>query len=595
MNQLTNLSPADISAQHEQDAKDLTRILPASKKVYVEGSHPDIQVPFREISLTETPTGLGGEHNPPVMVYDTSGAYTDPNIQIDLNQGLPSVRQTWIEERNDTDVLAGLSSEFGQARLKDIRTADIRFAHIQNPRRAKAGQNVTQMHYAKQGIITPEMEYIAIRENQRQCNDVDMRQHAGQNFGAQNLREITAEFVRQEVAAGRAIIPANINHPECEPMIIGRNFLVKINANIGNSALGSSIDEEVAKMTWATRWGADTIMDLSTGKNIHETREWIIRNSPVPIGTVPIYQALEKVDGVAEDLTWEIFKDTLIEQAEQGVDYFTIHAGVLLRYVPLTANRLTGIVSRGGSIMAQWCLAHHKENFIYEHFDEICEIAKAYDVAFSLGDGLRPGCIQDANDEAQFSELKTLGELTKRAWEHDVQVMIEGPGHVPMHMIIENMQMQLEHCHEAPFYTLGPLTTDIAPGYDHITAAIGGAVAAMSGAAFLCYVTPAEHLALPNVEDVKQGIVASKIAAHAADIAKGIPHARDIDDKMGDARRVLDWDAQFACALDPETAKAIRDARLPEDDHSDTCSMCGKFCAVRSMNKALAGEYIDIL
>jgi phosphomethylpyrimidine synthase len=439
MNQLTNLPSADISAQHEQDAKDLTRILPASRKVYVEGSRPDIQVPFREISLTETPTGLGGEYNPPVMVYDTSGVYTDPDVQIDLNQGLPSVRQTWIEERDDTDVLSSLSSDFGQARLKDIRTADIRFAHIQNPRRAKAGKNVTQMHYAKQGIITPEMEYIAIRENQRQGDGVDMRQHAGQNFGAQNLREITPEFVRQEVAAGRAIIPANINHPEIEPMIIGRNFLVKINANIGNSALGSSIDEEVAKMTWATRWGADTIMDLSTGKNIHETREWIIRNSPVPIGTVPIYQALEKVDGVAEDLTWEIFKDTLIEQAEQGVDYFTIHAGVLLRYVPMTANRLTGIVSRGGSIMAQWCLAHHQENFLYTHFDEICEIMKAYDVSFSLGDGLRPGCIQDANDEAQFSELKTLGELTHRAWEHDVQVMIEGPGHVPMHMIKENM------------------------------------------------------------------------------------------------------------------------------------------------------------
>ena len=584
MNQLTNLSPADISAQHEQDAKDLTRILPASKKVYVEGSRPDIQVPFREISLTETPTGLGGEHNPPVMVYDTSGAYTDPNVQIDLNQGLPSVRQTWIEERNDTDVLAGLSSEFGQARLKDIRTADIRFAHIQNPRRAKAGKNVTQMHYAKQGIITPEMEYIAIRENQRQCNDVDMRQHAGQNFGAQNLREITPEFVRQEVAAGRAIIPANINHPECEPMIIGRNFLVKINANIGNSALGSSIDEEVAKMTWATRWGADTIMDLSTGKNIHETREWIIRNSPVPIGTVPIYQALEKVDGVAEDLTWEIFKDTLIEQAEQGVDYFTIHAGVLLRYVPMTANRLTGIVSRGGSIMAQWCLAHHEENFLYTHFDEICEIMKAYDVSFSLGDGLRPGCIQDANDEAQFSELKTLGELTHRAWEHDVQVMIEGPGHVPMHMIKENMDLQLEVCKEAPFYTLGPLTTDIAPGYDHITSAIGAAMIGWYGTAMLCYVTPKEHLGLPNKKDVKDGIITYKIAAHAADLAKGHPGAQVRDNALSKARFEFRWDDQFNLSLDPDTARSMHDETLPKEAHKSAhfCSMCGpKFCSMK--------------
>ncbi|MCY6413162.1 phosphomethylpyrimidine synthase ThiC [Acinetobacter sp. VNH17] len=584
MNQLTNLSPADISAQHEQDAKDLTRILPASKKVYVEGSRPDIQVPFREISLTDTPTGLGGEHNPPVMVYDTSGVYTDPNIRIDLNQGLPSVRQTWIEERNDTDVLAGLSSEFGQARLKDIRTADIRFAHIQNPRRAQAGKNVTQMHYAKQGMITPEMEYIAIRENQRQRNDVDMRQHAGQNFGAQNLREITPEFVRQEVAAGRAIIPANINHPECEPMIIGRNFLVKINANIGNSALGSSIDEEVAKMTWATRWGADTIMDLSTGKNIHETREWIIRNSPVPIGTVPIYQALEKVDGVAEDLTWEIFKDTLIEQAEQGVDYFTIHAGVLLRYVPMTANRLTGIVSRGGSIMAQWCLAHHKENFLYTHFDEICEIMKAYDVSFSLGDGLRPGCIQDANDEAQFSELKTLGELTHRAWEHDVQVMIEGPGHVPMHMIKENMDLQLEVCKEAPFYTLGPLTTDIAPGYDHITSAIGAAMIGWYGTAMLCYVTPKEHLGLPNKKDVKDGIITYKIAAHAADLAKGHPGAQVRDNALSKARFEFRWDDQFNLSLDPDTARSMHDETLPKEAHKSAhfCSMCGpKFCSMK--------------
>ncbi len=584
MNQLTNLSPADISAQHEQDAKDLTRILPASKKVYVEGSRPDIQVPFREISLTDTPTGLGGEHNPPIMVYDTSGVYTDPNVQIDLNKGLPLVRQSWIEERNDTDVLETLSSEFGQARLKDIRTADIRFAHIQNPRRAKAGKNVTQMHYAKQGIITPEMEYIAIRENQRQRHDVDMRQHAGQNFGAQNLREITPEFVRQEIAAGRAIIPANINHPECEPMIIGRNFLVKINANIGNSALGSSIDEEVAKMTWATRWGADTIMDLSTGKNIHETREWIIRNSPVPIGTVPIYQALEKVDGVAEDLTWEIFKDTLIEQAEQGVDYFTIHAGVLLRYVPMTANRLTGIVSRGGSIMAQWCLAHHQENFLYTHFDEICEIMKAYDVSFSLGDGLRPGCVQDANDEAQFSELKTLGELTHRAWEHDVQVMIEGPGHVPMHMIKENMDLQLEVCKEAPFYTLGPLTTDIAPGYDHITSAIGAAMIGWYGTAMLCYVTPKEHLGLPNKKDVKDGIITYKIAAHAADLAKGHPGAQIRDNALSKARFEFRWDDQFNLSLDPDTARSMHDETLPKEAHKSAhfCSMCGpKFCSMK--------------
>ncbi|NNP68333.1 phosphomethylpyrimidine synthase ThiC [Acinetobacter sp. Ac_5812] len=584
MNQLTNLSPADISAQHEQAAKDLTRILPASRKVYVEGSRPDIQVPFREISLTETPTGLGGEHNPPVMVYDTSGAYTDPNVQIDLNKGLPFVRQTWIEERQDTDVLSGLSSEFGQARLKDIRTADIRFAHIQNPRRAQTGKNVTQMHYAKQGIITPEMEYIAIRENQRQRENVDMRQHPGQNFGAQNLREITPEFVRQEIAAGRAIIPANINHPECEPMIIGRNFLVKINANIGNSALGSSIDEEVAKMTWATRWGADTIMDLSTGKNIHETREWIIRNSPVPIGTVPIYQALEKVDGVAEDLTWEIFKDTLIEQAEQGVDYFTIHAGVLLRYVPMTANRLTGIVSRGGSIMAQWCLAHHQENFLYTHFDEICEIMKAYDVSFSLGDGLRPGCVQDANDEAQFSELKTLGELTHRAWEHDVQVMIEGPGHVPMHMIKENMDLQLEVCKEAPFYTLGPLTTDIAPGYDHITSAIGAAMIGWYGTAMLCYVTPKEHLGLPNKKDVKDGIITYKIAAHAADLAKGHPGAQVRDNALSKARFEFRWDDQFNLSLDPDTARSMHDETLPKEAHKSAhfCSMCGpKFCSMK--------------
>ncbi|ENV68904.1 phosphomethylpyrimidine synthase ThiC [Acinetobacter towneri] len=584
MNQLTNLSPADISAQHEQDAKDLTRILPASKKVYIQGSRPDIQVPMREIELTDTPTGLDGEHNPPLMVYDTSGVYTDPNVEINLNKGLPNIRDSWIEERQDTEKLETLSSAFGQERLRDIRTAEIRFAHIQKPRRAKAGKNVTQMHYAKQGIITPEMEYIAIRENQRQREGVDMRQHPGQNFGAKNLTEITPEFVRQEVAEGRAIIPANINHPECEPMIIGRNFLVKINANIGNSALGSSIDEEVAKMTWATRWGADTIMDLSTGKNIHETREWIIRNSPVPIGTVPIYQALEKVNGIAEDLTWEIFKDTLIEQAEQGVDYFTIHAGVLLRYVPLTANRLTGIVSRGGSIMAQWCLAHHEENFLYTHFDEICEIMKAYDVSFSLGDGLRPGCIQDANDEAQFSELRTLGELTHRAWEHEVQVMIEGPGHVPMHMVKENMDLQLEVCKEAPFYTLGPLTTDIAPGYDHITSAIGAAMIGWYGTAMLCYVTPKEHLGLPNKKDVKDGIITYKIAAHAADLAKGHPGAQARDNALSKARFEFRWEDQFNLSLDPDTARSMHDETMPKEAHKSAhfCSMCGpKFCSMK--------------
>ena len=584
MNQLTNLSSTDLSAQHEQDAKDLTRILPASSKVYIQGSRPDIQVPMRAISLTDTPTGLGGEYNPPVMVYDTSGVYTDPNVQIDLNQGLPNVRDAWIEERQDTELLDNLSSEFGQQRANDIRTANIRFAHISKPRKAQTGKNVTQMHYARQGIVTPEMEYIAIRENQRQREGVDMRQHVGENFGAKNLKEITPEFVRKEVAEGRAIIPANINHPEIEPMIIGRNFLVKINANIGNSALGSSIDEEVAKMTWATRWGADTIMDLSTGKNIHETREWIIRNSPVPIGTVPIYQALEKVDGVAEDLTWEIFKDTLIEQAEQGVDYFTIHAGVLLRYVPLTANRLTGIVSRGGSIMAQWCLAHHEENFLYTNFDEICEIMKAYDVSFSLGDGLRPGCIQDANDEAQFSELRTLGELTHRAWEHDVQVMIEGPGHVPMHMIKENMDLQLEVCQEAPFYTLGPLTTDIAPGYDHITSAIGAAMIGWYGTAMLCYVTPKEHLGLPNKKDVKDGIITYKIAAHAADLAKGHPGSQVRDNALSKARFEFRWEDQFNLSLDPDTSRSMHDETMPKDAHKSAhfCSMCGpKFCSMK--------------
>ena len=581
MNQ-TNLSTQND--KHEQDAKDLTRILPASKKVYVEGSRTDIQVPFRQIDLTDTQTKTEAEANPSILVYDTSGVYTDPNVEIDLNKGLPRLRERWIDERGDTEELPALTSEFGRQRLNDILTQDLRFAHITKPKRAKAGKNITQMHYAKRGIITPEMEYVAIRENQRQAEGVDMRQHKGQNFGAKNLFEITPEFVRQEIAAGRAIIPANINHPESEPMIIGRNFLVKINANIGNSALGSSIDEEVAKMTWATRWGADTIMDLSTGKNIHETREWIIRNSPVPIGTVPIYQALEKVDGIAENLTWEIFKDTLIEQAEQGVDYFTIHAGVLLRYVPLTANRLTGIVSRGGSIMAQWCLAYHQENFLYTHFDEICEIMKAYDVSFSLGDGLRPGCIQDANDEAQFSELRTLGELTKRAWQHDVQVMIEGPGHVPMHMIKENMDLQLEVCHEAPFYTLGPLTTDIAPGYDHITSAIGAAMIGWYGTAMLCYVTPKEHLGLPNKKDVKDGIITYKIAAHAADLAKGHPAAQVRDNALSKARFEFRWEDQFNLSLDPDTARSMHDETMPKQAHKSAhfCSMCGpKFCSMK--------------
>ncbi|MPX18729.1 phosphomethylpyrimidine synthase ThiC [Moraxella catarrhalis] len=587
MSQPTNPALNQIIAQHDEDAKDLTRVLPASKKVYVQGSRPDIAVPFREISLTDTPTGLaqgGLEKNEPILVYDTSGVYTDPNVQIDLNKGLPHVRQNWILERDDSEELSGLTSQFGRERLKDIRTQNIRFAHISKPRRAKLGKNITQMHYAKQGIITPEMEYIAIRENQRQREGIDMRQHQGQNFGANNLTQITPEFVRSEVAAGRAIIPANINHPECEPMIIGRNFLVKINANIGNSALGSSIEEEVAKMTWATRWGADTIMDLSTGKNIHETREWIIRNSPVPIGTVPIYQALEKVGGVAEDLTWEIFRDTLIEQAEQGVDYFTIHAGVLLRYVPLTANRLTGIVSRGGSIMAQWCLAHHQENFLYTHFDEICEIMKAYDVSFSLGDGLRPGCIQDANDEAQFGELHTLGELTQRAWTHDVQVMIEGPGHVPMHMIQQNMDLQLDVCKEAPFYTLGPLTTDIAPGYDHITSAIGAAMIGWYGTAMLCYVTPKEHLGLPNKKDVKDGIITYKIAAHAADLAKGHPGAQVRDNALSKARFEFRWEDQFNLSLDPDTARSMHDETMPKEAHKSAhfCSMCGpKFCSMK--------------
>ncbi|WP_282349932.1 phosphomethylpyrimidine synthase ThiC [Pseudomonas sp. PS01301] len=564
-----------------------------SRKIYVQGSRADIRVPMREISLDVTPTDFStgnssGEINPPVTVYDTSGPYTDPNVVIDVRKGLADVRSAWIDDRGDTERLPGLSSHFGQQRLSDDELTKLRFAHVRNPRRAKAGANVSQMHYARQGIITAEMEYVAIRENMKlaeaRAAGLLKDQHKGHSFGASIPKEITAEFVREEIARGRAIIPANINHTELEPMIIGRNFLVKINGNIGNSALGSSIEEEVAKLTWGIRWGSDTVMDLSTGKHIHETREWIIRNSPVPIGTVPIYQALEKVGGVAEDLTWELFRDTLIEQAEQGVDYFTIHAGVLLRYVPLTAKRVTGIVSRGGSIMAKWCLAHHKENFLYKHFDEICEIMKAYDVSFSLGDGLRPGSIADANDEAQFGELETLGELTKIAWKHDVQCMIEGPGHVPMQLIKENMDKQLECCDEAPFYTLGPLTTDIAPGYDHITSGIGAAMIGWFGCAMLCYVTPKEHLGLPNKDDVKTGIITYKIAAHAADLAKGHPGAQIRDNALSKARFEFRWEDQFNLGLDPDTARAYHDETLPKDSAkvAHFCSMCGpKFCSMK--------------
>jgi phosphomethylpyrimidine synthase len=557
-----------------------------SKKVYIEGSTPDIQVPFREISISDTPSEFGAEKNAPVLTYDTSGPYTDPNSKIDIKNGLIPLRNKWIEDRKDTEQLQGPSSTFGKKRKTDPSLEDMRFNLKRNPKKAIAGKNVSQMHYAKKGIITPEMEFIAIRENQRRegISDILQTQHPGENHGAKIPQKITAEFVRDEVAKGRAIIPANINHPETEPMIIGRNFLVKINANIGNSALGSSISEEVEKMVWGTRWGGDTVMDLSTGKNIHETREWIIRNSPVPIGTVPIYQALEKVNGKAEDLTWEIFKDTLIEQAEQGVDYFTIHAGVRLAYIPMTAKRMTGIVSRGGSIMASWCLAHHKESFLYTHFEEICEIMKAYDVSFSLGDGLRPGSIYDANDEAQFAELKTLGELTKIAWKHDVQVMIEGPGHVPMHMIKENMDLQLEHCDEAPFYTLGPLTTDIAPGYDHITSGIGAAMIGWYGCAMLCYVTPKEHLGLPEKEDVRTGIITYKIAAHAADLAKGHPGAQIRDNALSKARFEFRWNDQFNLGLDPEKAKEFHDETLPQEGAKQAhfCSMCGPhFCSMK--------------
>ncbi|ATQ74355.1 phosphomethylpyrimidine synthase ThiC [Massilia violaceinigra] len=573
---------------------------PNSRKVYAQGSRADLRVPMRAVSQSDTAASFGAEPNPPVYIYDTSGPYTDPEAKIDIRSGLGTPRLPWILERGDTEELAGPSSAYGQARLDDPALAALRFQLQRTPRRALAGANVTQMHYARRGIITPEMEYVAIRENLRRQEYLQEleasgpmgkrsaqllgRQHPGQSFGASIPDTISAEFVREEIARGRAIIPANINHPEAEPMIIGRNFLVKINANIGNSAVTSSIGEEVEKMTWAIRWGADNVMDLSTGKHIHETREWIIRNSPVPIGTVPIYQALEKVNGKAEDLTWEIFRDTLIEQAEQGVDYFTIHAGVLLRYVPMTASRLTGIVSRGGSIMAKWCLAHHKESFLYTHFEDICAIMKAYDVSFSLGDGLRPGSIYDANDEAQLAELKTLGELTQVAWKHDVQVMIEGPGHVPMQLIKENMDLQLDQCGEAPFYTLGPLTTDIAPGYDHITSGIGAAMIGWYGTAMLCYVTPKEHLGLPNKDDVKDGIITYKIAAHAADLAKGHPGAQIRDNALSKARFEFRWDDQFNLGLDPDKAREFHDETLPKDSAkvAHFCSMCGPhFCSMK--------------
>ena len=584
--------------------------LPRSTKVYVEGSRPDLRVPMRMIEQSDTPV-FGAPHahgsappvlepNPPIFVYDTSGPYTDPAARIDIRKGLPAMRAAWIAERGDTEQLDGPSSTYGQERLADPKLAQLRFDLHRAPKRAKPGMNVSQMHYARKGIVTPEMEYIAIRENLERERYVEslrnagptgskmaellMRQHPGQSFGAAIPARITPEFVRDEIARGRAIIPNNINHPESEPMIIGRNFLVKINANIGNSATTSSIGEEVDKMTWAIRWGGDTVMDLSTGKHIHETREWIIRNSPVPIGTVPIYQALEKVDGKAEDLTWEIFRDTLIEQAEQGVDYFTIHAGVLLRYIPMTAKRMTGIVSRGGSIMAKWCLSHHRESFLYEHFEDICQIMKAYDVAFSLGDGLRPGSIYDANDEAQLSELKTLGELTQIAWKHDVQVMIEGPGHVPMHLIKENMDLQLDQCGEAPFYTLGPLTTDIAPGYDHITSGIGAAMIGWYGTAMLCYVTPKEHLGLPNKDDVKDGIITYKLAAHAADLAKGHPGAQIRDNALSKARFEFRWEDQFNLGLDPDKAREFHDETLPKEAMKTAhfCSMCGPhFCSMK--------------
>ncbi|ROS06072.1 hydroxymethylpyrimidine synthase [Raoultella ornithinolytica] len=567
-------------------------VFPNSQRIYIQGSQDNIRVPMREIQLSPTLIG-GGKENPryedneAIPVYDTSGPYGDPDIALDVHQGLAKLRQPWIDARNDSEPLSHRSSAYTQQRLADDGLDELRFSRLLTPKRAAAGRRVTQLHYARRGLVTPEMEFIALRENmgrERIRSAVLRHQHPGEGFGAHLPDNITPEFVRDEVAAGRAIIPANINHPESEPMIIGRNFLVKVNANIGNSAVTSSIEEEVEKLVWSTRWGADTVMDLSTGRYIHETREWILRNSPVPIGTVPIYQALEKVNGIAEDLNWEAFRDTLLEQAEQGVDYFTIHAGVLLRYVPLTAKRLTGIVSRGGSIMAKWCLSHHQENFLYQHFREICEICAAYDVSLSLGDGLRPGSIQDANDEAQFAELRTLGELTKIAWEYDVQVMIEGPGHVPMQMIRRNMTEELEHCHEAPFYTLGPLTTDIAPGYDHFTSGIGAAMIGWFGCAMLCYVTPKEHLGLPNKEDVKQGLITYKIAAHAADLAKGHPGAQIRDNAMSKARFEFRWEDQFNLALDPFTARAWHDETLPQESGkvAHFCSMCGpKFCSMK--------------
>ncbi|MEA3412055.1 MAG: phosphomethylpyrimidine synthase ThiC [Pseudomonadota bacterium] len=583
--------PEDFIRKTARVSHEVTRPFSSSHKIYVTGSRPDLRVGMREIGQTPTPAGIGVEHNPPVFVYDTSGPFTDPDVEIDLLKGLPDVRAGWIGERGDTRLLDGPTSEFGRVRQSDPELANLRFGHLRTPRKAADGANVTQMHYARRGIVTPEMEYVAIRENMRLDELREdpayrrlLRQHKGQSFGADLPERITPEFVRDEVARGRAIIPANINHPELEPMIIGRNFLVKINTNIGNSAVTSSIEEEVEKMVWSARWGGDTLMDLSTGKHIHETREWILRNAPMPIGTVPIYQALEKVDGKAEELTWEIFRDTLIEQAEQGVDYFTIHAGVRLAFVPLTADRVTGIVSRGGSIMAKWCLAHHRESFLYTRFEEICEIMKAYDVSFSLGDGLRPGCLADANDEAQFSELRTLGELTKVAWEHDCQVMIEGPGHVPMQMIRENMDEQLRHCYEAPFYTLGPLTTDIAPAYDHITSAIGAAQIGWYGTAMLCYVTPKEHLGLPDRDDVRDGIIAYKIAAHAADLAKGHPGAQLRDNALSKARFEFRWEDQFNLSLDPERAREFHDATLPKESAkvAHFCSMCGPhFCSMR--------------
>lgn len=595
----TNVSDTAKSSRREQRSSAQTFIdnlkgmaHPNSRRIFIEGSRPDIRVPLREIQLADT--FVGGtkedprfEPNEPVPVYDTSGLYGEEAAPIDVRRGLPRLRENWVLERADTEALEGLSSVFTQERLADEGLDHLRFEHLPSARRAKPGRRVTQLHYARAGIVTPEMEFIALRENmgrERVRSELLRTQHPGQGFGARLPENITPEFVRDEVAAGRAIIPCNINHPEAEPMIIGRNFLVKINANIGNSAVTSSIEEEVEKLVWSTRWGADTVMDLSTGRYIHETREWILRNSPVPIGTVPIYQALEKTGGIAEDLTWELFRDTLLEQAEQGVDYFTIHAGVLLRFVPMTAKRLTGIVSRGGSIMAKWCLSHHKENFLYEHFREICEICAAYDVSLSLGDGLRPGSVYDANDEAQFAELRTLGELTRIAWEYDVQVMIEGPGHVPIHMIERNMTEQLEHCHEAPFYTLGPLTTDIAPGYDHFTSGIGAALIGWYGCAMLCYVTPKEHLGLPNKEDVKQGLITYKIAAHAADLAKGHPGAQIRDNAMSKARFEFRWEDQFNLALDPDTARAYHDETLPQESGkvAHFCSMCGpKFCSMK--------------